>query len=76
MSDGLFDGSKHFADRIDGLKRDLLARPELGELTKNIWSNMQSFIERSAAGETHVLQHANTIIAIATQELSDTEVHG
>src|SRR6185295_292653 len=46
-----------YADRIDGLKRDLLARPELGELTKNIWSNMQSFIERSAAGETHVLQH-------------------
>jgi acyl transferase domain-containing protein/phosphopantetheinyl transferase (holo-ACP synthase) len=26
--------------------------------------------------ETHVLQHDNTIIAIATQELSDTEVHG
>jgi uncharacterized membrane-anchored protein YjiN (DUF445 family) len=46
-----------YADRIDGLKRDLLARPELGDLTKNIWSNMQSFIERSAAGETHVLQH-------------------
>src|SRR5882724_10788673 len=46
-----------YADRIDGLKRDLLARPELGELARNIWSNARSFIERSAMGETQVLQH-------------------
>ena len=45
-----------FADRIDGLKRDLLARPELGDLARNIWSNVQAFIERSASGETQVLQ--------------------
>jgi len=45
-----------FADRIDGLKRDLLARPELGELARNIWSNTRSFIERSASGESQVLQ--------------------
>ena len=38
-----------FADRIDGLKRDLLARPELGDLARNIWSNARSFIERSAS---------------------------
>ena len=41
---------RSYADRIDGLKRDLLARPELGDLAKNIWSNTRSFIERSAAG--------------------------
>jgi uncharacterized membrane-anchored protein YjiN (DUF445 family) len=46
-----------YADRIDGLKRDLLARPELGDLARNIWSNTRSFIERSASGETQVLQH-------------------
>ena len=45
-----------FADRIDGLKRDLLARPELGNLARNAWSNARSFIERSATGETQVLQ--------------------
>src|SRR4030081_1414206 len=45
-----------FADRIDGLKRDLLARPELGDLARKIWSNARSFIERSASGETQVLQ--------------------
>ena len=47
---------KAFAGRIDGLKRDLLARPELGDLARNIWSNARSFIERSASGETQVLQ--------------------
>jgi uncharacterized membrane-anchored protein YjiN (DUF445 family) len=46
-----------YAERIDGLKRDLLARPELGELARNIWSNARSFVERSARGETQVLQH-------------------
>jgi uncharacterized membrane-anchored protein YjiN (DUF445 family) len=48
---------RSYADRIDGLKRDLLARPELGDLARNIWSNTRSFIERSASGETQVLQH-------------------
>jgi len=46
-----------YTSRLDGLRRDLLARPELGELARNIWSNTRSFIERSASGETEVLQH-------------------
>ena len=47
---------KTYADRIAGLKRDLLARPELGDLARNIWANARSFIERSASGEIQVLQ--------------------
>jgi uncharacterized membrane-anchored protein YjiN (DUF445 family) len=47
---------KTYFDRIDGLKRDLLARPELGELARTMWSNARSFIERSASGESQVLQ--------------------
>jgi uncharacterized membrane-anchored protein YjiN (DUF445 family) len=46
-----------FAGRVDGLKRDLLARPELGNMARNIWSNARAFIDRSAAGESNVLQH-------------------
>src|SRR3954453_24071203 len=46
----------NYAGRIDGLKRDLLARPELGDLARNIWSNASSFFERSASGESQVLQ--------------------
>jgi uncharacterized membrane-anchored protein YjiN (DUF445 family) len=46
-----------YAKRIDGLKRDVLARPELSDLVRNIWSNTKSFIEQSASGESQVLQH-------------------
>jgi uncharacterized membrane-anchored protein YjiN (DUF445 family) len=45
-----------FAARLDRLKRDLLARPELGQLARNMWLNTRRFIERSASGETQVLQ--------------------
>ena len=45
-----------YAARIDGLKRDLLARPELGDLARNIWDNVRGFIERSASGDDNVLQ--------------------
>jgi uncharacterized membrane-anchored protein YjiN (DUF445 family) len=47
---------KSYAGRIDGLKRDLLARPELAELMRTLWANTRSFIERSAGGESQVLQ--------------------
>jgi uncharacterized membrane-anchored protein YjiN (DUF445 family) len=67
---------KSYADRIDGLKRDLLARPELGELGRNIWSNIRSFVERSAAGETQVLRHHLTGMFVAAGEAlaSDAEL--
>src|SRR5437899_9961806 len=62
---------KSYADRIDGLKRDLLARPELTALARNIWSNMRSFIERSASGETQVLQqHLARMFAEAGEALA------
>ncbi len=60
-----------YADRIDGLKRDLLARPELSDLARNIWSNVRSFIERSASGETQVLQqHLAGMFAKAGEALA------
>jgi len=59
------------ADRIDGLKRDLLARPELAELARNIWSNASAFIERSASGESQVLQqHLATLFVKAGETLA------
>jgi uncharacterized membrane-anchored protein YjiN (DUF445 family) len=45
-----------YADRIDALKRDLLARPELADLARHIWSNARAFIEQSASGENPLLQ--------------------
>lgn len=46
-----------YGARIADLKRDLLARPELGALVQTVWSNVRSFIARSASGESTVLQH-------------------
>jgi uncharacterized membrane-anchored protein YjiN (DUF445 family) len=45
-----------YAERIQGLKRDLLARPELTDLARHIWDNLRTFFERSASGETQVLE--------------------
>jgi len=59
------DTEPGFADKIDGLKRDLLARPELGALARTVWDNIKSFIDRSAAGESHVLQHQLTKMFVA-----------
>jgi uncharacterized membrane-anchored protein YjiN (DUF445 family) len=65
-----------YADRIDGLKRDLLARPELGDLARHIWSNARAFLERSASGETQVLQHhlAGMFIAAGEALSGDAEL--
>jgi uncharacterized membrane-anchored protein YjiN (DUF445 family) len=67
---------KTYAGRIEGLKRDLLARPELSDLVRNIWSNTRSFIERSASGETQVLQHhlAGMFVAAGEALKSDAEL--
>jgi uncharacterized membrane-anchored protein YjiN (DUF445 family) len=58
-----------YAGRIDGLKRDLLARPELGELARNAWANARVFIERSASGESQVLQHHLAGMFVAAGEV-------
>jgi uncharacterized membrane-anchored protein YjiN (DUF445 family) len=65
-----------FASRIDGLKRDILARPELGALARNVWSNARSFIERSASGETQVLQQhlAKMFVAAGEALAGDAEM--
>src|ERR1700754_5210200 len=63
---------------IGDLKRDLLARPELGGLIRNIWHNAQPFIARSASGESQVLGHHLTGMFVKTGELlaTDHELRG
>ncbi|MGM4990032.1 DUF445 domain-containing protein [Tardiphaga sp. 841_E9_N1_2] len=67
-----------FTGRIDGLKRDLLARPELAELGRNLWNNARSFIERSASGESNVLAHhlANVFVEAGAALRADAEMRG
>lgn len=67
-----------YIDRIDGLKRDLLARPELTDLARTVWANTRSFIERSASGETQVLQHhlAGMFVSAGEALAGDAELRG
>jgi uncharacterized membrane-anchored protein YjiN (DUF445 family) len=67
-----------YIDRIDVLKRDLLARPELADLARTVWSNTRSFIERSASGETQVLQHhlAGMFVSAGDALAGDVELRG
>lgn len=67
-----------YIDRIDGLKRDLLARPELADLARTVWTNTRSFIERSASGETQVLQHhlAGMFVSAGEALAADAELRG
>jgi uncharacterized membrane-anchored protein YjiN (DUF445 family) len=71
-------GDPAYAGRIEGLKRDLLARPELGNLARSIWSNARSFVERSAAGETPVLRNhlAGMLVAAGVALAQDAELRG
>ena len=67
-----------FAKRIDGLKRDLISRPELSALAKNVWSNVRTFVERSATGETQVLQQylAKMFVEAGEALAGDAELRG
>lgn len=67
---------KAYADRLDGLKRDLLARPELATLANDIWANVKTFIDRNASGESQVLQHhlTNVFVEAGTQLAADSEM--
>jgi uncharacterized membrane-anchored protein YjiN (DUF445 family) len=69
---------KAFADRIDGLKRDVMARPELAGLGRTIWANVKDFVERSASGESQVLQQQLTRMFVEAGEAlaGDAELRG
>src|SRR5262245_29326464 len=69
-------GDPNYAERIEGLKRDLLARPELSDLARTIWSNTRDFIEHSASGETQVLQRhlAGMLVAAGEALAGDAEL--
>lgn len=43
--------SRAFARRAEGLKRDLLARPEVMALAEGAWDSLRAFLERDATAE-------------------------
>lgn len=65
-----------YATHLDDLKRGLLARPELGGLAQSVWSQAKAFIEKSASGESSVLQHhlANVFVEAGKALAADGEM--
>ena len=67
-----------YASRIDELKRELLARPEIGRLAQNIWFGVREFVARNASGETDVLQRHLTgvFVEVGRQLAADADMRG
>ena len=72
------EGEPAYASRLDLLKRDLLSRPELGDLAQTIWANVRIFIERNARGEIDVLErHLSKMFMEAGAQLAaDPQLRG
>ncbi|MBN8979914.1 MAG: DUF445 family protein [Rhizobiales bacterium] len=67
-----------YSNKLDELKRDLLARPELAALGNDIWQNVKQFIDRSASGDSDVLQNhlTNVLVEAGKQLAGDSEMRG
>lgn len=65
-----------FRKKINSLRHDLLARPELSALLERAWASVKDFVDRSASGESMVLhQHlANVLAAAGSQLTTDPEM--
>lgn len=48
--------SRDYARRAEKMKRDLLARPELGELVQDLWQSMRALIEQDAKADNSVIR--------------------
>lgn len=48
--------SKSYARRAEKLKRDFLARHELGEMAHTLWASMRQFIEQDALAENSTIR--------------------
>lgn len=67
------ESDPHYADRIAALKRELLARPEIGRLAQDVWEGVREFVAKNASGDSDVLQRhlANAFVSVGRQLASD-----
>lgn len=68
--------SPEYAARAEKLKRDFLARPELGELAGNLWQNMREFVEQDILSENSMLQQqlVSMLVEIGRQLAEDDKI--
>ncbi|HRJ69509.1 MAG TPA: DUF445 family protein, partial [Beijerinckiaceae bacterium] len=65
-----------FARKLQSLKHDFLARPELAALGQMLWANAREFVDRSAAGQNDLLRRhlTNAFIQVGEQLRADPEM--
>lgn len=64
------DGESTYADRIEQLKRDVLARPELGDLAQHLWSSVTAMIGDSTGSGAVLQQHLSSMFMEAGRQLA------
>ena len=63
--------SKDYARRAEKLKRDLLTRPELGNLAQDVWGSLRAFIETDAKADNSVIrEHLTSMFVDVGRHLS------
>jgi len=56
--------SPDYAERLDGLRKDLLARPEIRDLAEGIWESVRGFIERETQSPSSMVRGALTDLLV------------
>ncbi|WP_315837896.1 DUF445 domain-containing protein [Bradyrhizobium prioriisuperbiae] len=64
------DGESAYADRIEQLKRDVLARPELGDLAQHLWSSVIAMISDNSGSGAVLQQHLSSMFMEAGRQLA------
>lgn len=64
--------SKEYARRAEKLKRDFLARPELGDLADDMWASLRAFIEQDAVADDSIMrEHLASMFVEVGRHLAD-----
>jgi uncharacterized membrane-anchored protein YjiN (DUF445 family) len=68
--------SKDYAKRVEKMKRDLLARPELGELAEDAWTSMRAFIEQDAKADNSMIREhmASMFVDVGRHLATDPQI--
>ena len=68
--------SRAYARRVERMKRDFLARPELDTLVESLWASLRAFVEQDMAGDDSRLraQLARMMVEIGRQLADDPKV--
>jgi uncharacterized membrane-anchored protein YjiN (DUF445 family) len=73
---GKLESDPRFTARLQTIRDDLMARPELGDLGRTLWSQARQFVEASAAGENEAVNRllTNAFVEVGAQLKRDPDM--